>query len=65
MDPDTCYYEMYTAMRDKDYVTARERAEALKGWLDAGGFYPQNYSQTEVDGYLAQVLRRTAHIKLD
>lgn len=59
MDPTVCYLEMYQAMRDGDYATARERAEDLKAWLEAGGFYPPNYTKEEVDGYLANVLRRT------
>lgn len=62
MDPTQCYLEMYEAMKDGDYATARERALALRRWLDSGGFYPPNYSETEVRGYLANVLRRTAAI---
>lgn len=60
MDPAECYLEMYDAMRRNDFVIARERAFDLKTWVQRGGFYPPNYSQTEVDGYLANVLRRTA-----
>lgn len=60
MDPTECYLEMYEAMKVKDFATARERAVALRAWLDRGGFYPPRYSQTEVDAYLANVLRRTA-----
>jgi len=60
MDPTVCYLEMYEAMKAKDFATARERAVALRAWLDRGGFYPPRYSQTEVDAYLANVLRRTA-----
>lgn len=60
MDPTQCYLEMFYAMRDGDLATARERAIALRGWLANGGFYPPNYSETEVRNYLANVLRRTA-----
>lgn len=60
MDPTKCYLEMYEAMRDGDYVSARQRGLALKQWLSMGGFYPLRYTQTEVDAYLANVLRRTA-----
>lgn len=60
MDPTQCYLEMYEAMRTGDFATARERALALRRWLENGGFYPPNYSETEVRGYLANVLRRTA-----
>ena len=62
MDPTQCYLEMYAAMQAGDFVTARERALALREWLDRGGFYPPTYSQTEVRAYLASVLRRTAGI---
>lgn len=62
MDPTTCYLEMYEAMRDGDHETARERALALREWLDKGGFYPPRYTRTEVNAYLANVLRRTAHL---
>ncbi len=60
MDPTQCYLEMFAAMRDGDLATARERALALRDWLDRGGFSPPNYSPTEVHAYLASVLRRTA-----
>lgn len=59
MDPTECYLAMYEAMRRGDFPVARERALELKTWLTRGGFYPPNYSQVEVDGYLANVLRRT------
>jgi hypothetical protein len=64
MDPTQCYLEMFDAMREGDLATARERAEALRDWLESGGFYPPNYSETEVQGYLANVLRRTAGIRV-
>ena len=60
MDPTQCYLEMFTAMNERDFATARERALALRAWLDKGGFSPPNYSPTEVRAYLASVLRRTA-----
>ncbi len=59
MDPTECYLAMFHAMRDGDFPTARERALELRAWLKRGGFYPPNYTKTEVDGYLANVLRRT------
>ena len=62
MDPTTCYLEMFEAMRDGDHEFARERALALSEWLAKGGFYPPRYTKTEVDAYLANVLRRTAHL---
>ena len=60
MDPTQCYLEMFEAMKAEDFATARERALALKEWLDRGGFSPPNYTEEEVRGYLANVLRRTA-----
>jgi len=55
MDPTAAYLEMFDAMQEKDFVTARERALGLKEWLGHGGFYPPRYSKVEVDGYLANV----------
>lgn len=60
MDPTQCYLEMFAAMQAGDFATARERALALRDWLRKGGFSPPNYSPTEVQAYLAGVLRRTA-----
>ena len=60
MDPTQCYLEMFDAMQDRDFVTARERAVALRDWLDGGGFYPLNHSPAEIRAYLANVLRSTA-----
>lgn len=60
MDPKACYLEMFNAMKDRDFATARERALALKTWFGGGGFYPLEYSKVEVDSYIANVLRRTA-----
>jgi len=60
MDPTQCYLEMFDAMRNGDFAAARERALALRDWLDRGGFYPPNYTHAEVRGCLANVLRRTA-----
>jgi len=62
VDPTQCYLEMFEAMRDGDHRTARQRALALKQWLDSGGFYPPRYSETEVFMYLQSVLRRTAYL---
>ena len=62
MDPTTCYLEMYEAMKQSDHETARERAFALNEWLSRGGLYPPNYTKTDVDAYLANVLRRTAYL---
>lgn len=58
MDPTQCYLEMYRAMQEQDYNTARDRALDLKRWLDNGGFYPSGYTELEVRNYLFNVLRR-------
>jgi len=55
MDPTAAYLEMFDAMQEKDFVTARERALGLKEWLGHGGFYPPRYSKVEVDGYADNV----------
>jgi len=60
MDPTQCFLEMFHAMQDGDPVTARERAVDLRDWLESGGFYPLDYSPTEVRSYLNAVFRRTA-----
>ena len=62
MDPTAAYLAMFDAMNEKDFETARDRALGLKDWLGKGGFYPPRYSRVEIDGYLANVLRRTAHL---
>jgi len=62
MDPTAAYLEMFAAMNERDFETARERALGLREWLGRGGFYPPRYSKVEVDAYLARVLRRTAHV---
>lgn len=62
LDPTACYLDMFTAMNRKEYTLARERALTLRAWLTLGGFYPPRYTETEVNSYLAGVLRRTAHL---
>jgi len=62
MDPTQCFLEMNDAMRDGDWETARERALALRDWLDRGGFYPAGIRPAEVLTRLATVLRRSAHL---
>lgn len=62
LDPTECYLAMFTAMSRKEYSLARERALQLRAWLTLGGFYPPRYTETEVNSYLAGVLRRTAYL---
>lgn len=59
MDPTQCYLEMLDAMPNVDLAVARERALALREWLDRGGFYPQTHSRATVHSNLADVLRQT------
>lgn len=63
MDPDETYYRMYDAMAKGQAGIARHYAEAMKDWLQKGGCYPKFCSQQEVDTYLPDVLRRTAHVE--
>lgn len=60
MDPTACYLAMFEAMNQGDLESARDHALSLRDWLESGGFYPPNYSQVEVESYLASVLNRTA-----
>lgn len=60
MDPNITYMAMFNSMSIGEFVMARIHATNLKEWLDKGGFYPDTYTKVEVDGYIANVLRRTA-----
>jgi len=42
---------MFEAMKDQDFQVARQHVRDLKEWLGKGGFYPPNYSKTEVDAF--------------
>ena len=59
MDPRITYMAMFNSMSIGEFVMARIHAVNLKEWLDKGGFYPDTYTQVEVDAYLANVMRRT------
>ncbi|MDB5346022.1 MAG: hypothetical protein JWP89_4399 [Schlesneria sp.] len=59
MDPNQTFLDMFAAMKDKDFETARELALALKGWFANGGFYPHQYTPEAMHCYIASVLRRT------
>lgn len=63
MDPNTCYMEMFYAMRDGDHETGRERALALRDWFARGGFCPYQLDRDSSHAYIANVLRRTAHLE--
>ncbi len=59
MDPNEAYRGMFNSMSMGAFIMARQHAINLKEWLDKGGFYPETYTKEEVDGYIANVLRRT------
>jgi hypothetical protein len=59
MDSSVTYMAMFNSMSIGEFVMARIHANTLKKELDNGGLYPANYTKVEVDGYLANVLRRT------
>ena len=59
VDPTETYLSMYKSMSAKEFADAREHAINLKQWLNNGGFYPPSYTKVEVDGYIANVMRRT------
>lgn len=63
MDPTQCYLEMFDAMQDGDFATARERALDLRDWLEQGGFYPPDFSEIEVHDYVGAVLLRTSAMR--
>ncbi len=60
MDPNQAFLDMFAAMKENDFETARERALALKDWFAKGGFYPHQYTPEAMHAYIASVLRRTA-----
>ena len=41
MDPSQCWNDMLVAYATKQWFDALERAEALRDWLEGGGFAPQ------------------------
>jgi hypothetical protein len=62
MDPTICYQEMLAAYQNEEWETARDRALALKEWLDRGGFHPDDDTKNEVRRRIAEILRQTAHL---
>ncbi len=62
MNPTACYLDMFTAMNDGDWETARRLGLSLRDWLETGGLYPPGYDKDEVREYLKFVLRRTRQI---
>lgn len=65
MDPNACYQQMLDAIEhvDQQLAIARERALALHRWLQNGGFYPTDVSETEVRTAINQIFLRTEEVK--
>ena len=59
MDPNQTYLDMFHAMRDGNFETARELALSLQRWFETGGFYPDQYTPWAMQAYIDSVLRRT------
>lgn len=59
MDPETTWQELLDAADAGDWPTAGDRAQALKAWLDRGGFSPQVTKRAELSA-LDNVLVRAA-----
>ncbi len=65
MDPNTCYLDMYAAMKNGEHEEAREHAFTLKDWIGKSGFHPVHYTRVEVCAYIANVLRRTVYLYME
>lgn len=61
MDPNACYQQIVNAIEhvDQQLAFARERALALHQWLQNGGFYPNDVSESEVRMVINQIFMRT------
>ncbi len=60
MDPTQCFLEMNEAVKNADLETARERALALRAWLDRGGFCPSGVDEAQLRSLLAKVIGQSA-----
>jgi hypothetical protein len=60
MDPNQAFLDMFDAMKNQEFETAREVAFALKAWLAKGGIYHYQYTPEVMHGYTASLLRRTS-----
>lgn len=43
MDPEECYKEFCRALLEEDRETACERYNALRAWMERGGFEPVTF----------------------
>ena len=61
MDPDACFSELLLALAEGDLLTAGERAEDLRNWIVAGGFYPGGgkIRQAAIDAFITWAIERT------
>ena len=56
MDPTQFFLEMNEAVNNGDLETARERALALRDWLDRSGFSPAGVHNVQLRSLLAKVI---------
>jgi hypothetical protein len=55
VDINAAWVELGLAIARGDRDDSREYAEAVRGWVDGGGFLPQGVSRAAVDARLAMV----------
>lgn len=60
MDPNQTFLDMFEAMQNEDFETARELALALQHWFAKGGFCPPQFTRRAMQTYIDSVLRRTS-----
>jgi hypothetical protein len=53
MDPDACFYQMAEADAHAEWTKAKERATALRRWLESGEFEPK------ITGHLCSSIGRS------
>lgn len=60
MDPNQTFLDMFEAMKNEDFETARELALALQNWFAKGGFCPPKFTRRAMQTYIDSVLRGTS-----
>jgi hypothetical protein len=62
MNPNACLCDIFNALDDGDFVTAAERADDLREWLEIGGFYPgaEILQRSSVEAFVRYVGQLTA-----
>ncbi len=56
MDPQAAWDRMLTAYADSEFASAQEFAQALKNWLQSGGFPPTVLGHPEIGPHFESVL---------